>query len=696
MMKKKTILFACIAALATWPVTHAQTRQEIDLRRAGEISAIKGQRVQSEIFGKEVLFIQATEENSVLHLPIDPSTDWGKMKYLVCEVYHPNEHTAMLNICFFRKGEPQTGRPWLKCYITVLPKLKTKLIFPLSYLDAQELYLPRYPRQLKGVCTGNRLDPEDIESVAIDVFPHLSPLYETKVEIASVYLTDSLPAKYAAPEHTYVDEFGQWTLREWPNKVHSEAELKKRILAAEKAVAKAAFPKTWSRYGGLKALRFEATGFFRVQHDGRRWWFVDPEGCAFLSAGICCITPSQSGVYTDMEDLLTWTPDAQGPYGSIYEGGRTKRIDYFKANQMRAYGDAWLEKWEETTPNMLKAWRFNTVANWSDRNIQEKSGLPYLRHLHGLPNTATMLYRDFHDVFSPEFSQIAQEYAAQLIPDKDNPLIIGYFLGNEPHWAFGDNDIAYEMFATSQPSYAKLEFVGRLKEKYQRVEAFNNAWKLSLRSIDELLMETFKRYPSEEAAKDFREFTDAMIEEWVSVQCRETKKADPNHLNLGTRYAFVSSEALMKMGRYFDVFSLNAYTAPFPPPTRELSERCGKPVLITEWHFGCGTEGGLPTSGLQTTVSQKERAAAYRVFAENGFARPEIIGFHWFQWADQNILGRGDGENFNIGFLDACSLPYPELTEAARLTHEAMYDIARGKKKPCTCTFSAVPVLPDI
>ena len=695
-MKKITILFLFLVSFAVMSNVNAQSRQDFDLQQAAVSSTIKHETIRSDIFDKEVLLIQADEKNSVLNLPMNKPINWHKMKYLVCEVYHPNEHTAMLNLQFFRKGEPQNGHPWLRCYITVLPKLKTQMIFPLSYLDAQELYLPRYPRQLKGVCTGSRLDPEDIESISIDIFPHLSPKYVTKVEIASVYLTDHLPDKYAAPSQKYVDEFGQWTMREWPNKIHNETELKQKILAVEKSVAKAEFPQTWSRYGGLKALKFDATGFFRVHHDGKRWWFVDPEGYAFLSSGICCITPSQSGVYTDMEDLLTWLPDPQGSYGSIYENGHMKRIDYFKANQIRVYGEKWLEKWEETTPKMLKAWRFNTIANWSDQNIQEKGGLPYLRHLHGLPNTSTMLYRDFHDVFSPEFREIARKYASQLIPDKDNPLIIGYFLGNEPHWAFGDNDIAYEMFATTQSSYTKIEFISRLKKKYANVDAFNIAWKLSLRSIDELAMQTFKSYPSEKAEIDFHEFTTAMIEEWVSVQCEETRKADPNHLNLGTRYAFISSETMMKMGRYFDVFSLNAYTAPFPPSTEELSKLSGKPILITEWHFGCSTDGGLPTSGLQTNVSQKERAAAYRVFAENGFARPEIIGFHWFQWADQNILGRGDGENFNIGFLDACSLPYPELTEAARQTHENMYDIARGKKKPYIYKFSPVPSLPDI
>ena len=31
------------------------------------------------------------------------------------------------------------------------------------------------------------------------------------------------------------------------------------------------------RYGGLKSVCFEATGFFRVER-ADRWWFVTPEG----------------------------------------------------------------------------------------------------------------------------------------------------------------------------------------------------------------------------------------------------------------------------------------------------------------------------------------------------------------------------------------------------------------------------------
>gem|GEM_PF-4535391 len=44
----------------------------------------------------------------------------------------------------------------------------------------------------------------------------------------------------------------------------------------------------------------------------------------------------------------------------------------------------------------------------------------------------------------------SKEFAKQLADYKDDPYLVGYFLRNEPHWAFGYHNLAYEMFGTSQ------------------------------------------------------------------------------------------------------------------------------------------------------------------------------------------------------------------------------------------------------
>ena len=41
-----------------------------------------------------------------------------------------------------------------------------------------------------------------------------------------------------------------------------------------------------------------------------------------------------------------------------------------------------------------------------------------------------------------------------------------------------------------------------------------------------------------------------------------------------------------------------------------------------------------------------------------------------------------DGENYNIGFVDACHRPYEPLVEAARASHERLYRLACGEIEP--------------
>ena len=52
---------------------------------------------------------------------------------------------------------------------------------------------------------------------------------------------------------------------------------------------------------------------------------------------------------------------------------------------------------------------------------------------------------------------------------------------------------------------------------------------------------------------------------------------------------------------------------------------------------------------------------------------PRFVGAHWFQWLDQPLTGRSDGENYQIGFVTVTDTPYPELVEAARDVAGAMY-----------------------
>ena len=112
----------------------------------------------------------------------------------------------------------------------------------------------------------------------------------------------------------------------------------------------------------------------------------------------------------------------------------------------------------------------------------------------------------------------------------------------------------------------------------------------------------------------------------------------------------------------------------------EIYRQTGLPMIIGEYHFGT-TDRALGES-LVRVNSQKERGIAYRNYSEAAFSHPALIGLSWFQWNDQEMFGRGDGENYNIGLVDITDRPYPDMSEAIKAVAERSYEVHKGLLKP--------------
>jgi hypothetical protein len=163
----------------------------------------------------------------------------------------------------------------------------------------------------------------------------------------------------------------------------------------------------------------------------------------------------------------------------------------------------------------------------------------------------------------------------------------------------------------------------------------------------------------------------------LSAACR---KYDPDHLNLGARYHTVPPAWALPAMKSFDVFSMNCYKQSVPAESVEaIHTAIGRPVLIGEWHFGA-LDAGLPSSGIGRVRDQAARGQAFRYYCEQAATIPACVGVHHFLHYDQSALGRFDGENYNIGFIDVCNRPYEPLCAAARQTHERLYAVAAGEQ----------------
>ena len=166
-------------------------------------------------------------------------------------------------------------------------------------------------------------------------------------------------------------------------------------------------------------------------------------------------------------------------------------------------------------------------------------------------------------------------------------------------------------------------------------------------------------------------------EKYFSTVAGVLKEELPNHLYLGCRIAWGTDVIYRAAARYCDVVSVNIYSR---APVRDLPAGADdKPMINGEFHFGA-LDRGMFHTGLVATRDQGERARCYRDYVNACLDHPRFVGTHWFQWQDQPLTGRSDGENYQIGFLSVTDTPYPELVKAARAVGATMYARRWGRK----------------
>lgn len=484
------------------------------------------------------------------------------------------------------------------------------------------------------------------------------------------------------PKGTLIDELGQSRLHTWPSRSHSVDEVTERLQSQMVAAPRQHFPDNFNRWGGWKGKRFDATGFFRRTRDDQRWWLVDPDGYAFWSAGLDCVEPGIESAYEGLESALDWLPDLRGGFKQIFGFNEGITVDYLKANFIRAFGpNVWQEKWAEITIAAMRGMGFNTIGNWSDWRTASRAGFPYVRPMDGNNLDMPRVYRDFPDVFDPKFDEVKANFAEQLRETAIDPAMIGYFLMNEPTWGFAQYSPAAGMLINTPSCTARFALSRFLKERYLDETALSAAWGVKV-DFNEVAEGIWKHPYNQQAIEDLNSFSEVMVVRYFGGLSEACRKVDSKHMNLGARYYTIPPAWAVEGMRSFDVFSMNCYQENIPADEMSrISQMLDQPILIGEWHFGA-LDAGLPASGIGHVPDQTSRGKAYRVYIEDAAAKPWCVGVHYFTLYDESALGRFDGENYNIGFLDVCNRPYEQLAAAARASHERIYDVANATVKP--------------
>lgn len=519
------------------------------------------------------------------------------------------------------------------------------------------------------------------------------PRGDTTVEVRSVRVGGVAQPVPADPAKLFplIDRFGQYVHADWPGKLHAIEELAQRRDREAAELAKDPQPDDWDRYGGWQGgPREKATGFFRAEKREGKWWLIDPDGRLFWSHGVDSVRPGSPTPITDRRHWYAELPRSGDPlaafYGkgnwaphNYYEGKNYETYDFLTANLARKYGADWRPRWAERTQQRLRSWGVNTIANWSDPAVFRLRQTPYVTTVNsGGPRLegSSGYWGKFPDVFDAKFRDgLRKRLAAEKGRSAGDPWCLGFFIDNELGWG-DDLSLAVAALASPAEQPAKVAFVGDLKANYHSIDALNRTWGTTYASWDALL-EGRARPDLAKARVDLAAFSTRTAEQYFRV-CREAvKEVAPDQLYLGCRFAWVNERAVLAAAKFCDVVSFNLYRdsiADF-----RLPEGVDKPILVGEFHFGA-LDRGMFHTGLRPVPTQRDRAAAYRRYVEGALTHPNFVGTHWFECYDEATTGRGDGENYQIGWLDVTDTPYPETIAAVRAVGRGMYALRGGKR----------------
>ncbi len=564
--------------------------------------------------------------------------------------------------------------------------MRAELIHPLTDKDGNPVKLFGMRGYPGGGAGGQRqFDPSNVTQLLVFLSKpkEAHAIQIDDVRSAGTYETE---IDTAAGFFPMIDEFGQYIHRDWPGKMHSVDGMKAALAEERQDLEAKPGPETWNEYGGWEAgPTLEATGFFRPQKHEGKWWLVDPTGKLFISHGVDCVGGWGDSTPIDQrEHWYSWLPAEDGPFGKFYGKGRSihyhyegttpRTYDFGAANMARKYGDGNTAEMDDMIHARLRSWGINTIANWSSRDVYLQRKTPY---------TATVWFGGkmlegsqgywgkFRDVFDPSFKEaIEKAMAGQADTTAGDPLCIGYFVDNEIAWG-NMTSLAVATLVSPPDQVAKLVFIDDLKQKYETIQALNEAWGAAHESWDAMLQS--QEPPDVEKAKDdLRAFYTKTAETYFSTIRDAVKDVAPDQMYLGCRFAWVNPLAVAASVPYCDVVSYNLYrrsVADF-----QLPEDQDVPLIIGEFHFGA-LDRGMFHTGLVSVADQDARAQAYKDYVQGMLRHPQFVGCHWFKYRDESTTGRAlDAENYQIGFIDACDNPYPETIEAVREVGYGMYE----------------------
>lgn len=388
------------------------------------------------------------------------------------------------------------------------------------------------------------------------------------------------------------------------------------------------------RWGGrLDQPAANATGLFRTEQIGDRWWLITPEGHRFWNIGINAVRVPR-GAATSTSAFATQVARDLRELGFNGTGN-------FSASELHTAADP--------LPWTI---RLNVISSFAQAHHQT---YPTSGH--------TGFTEQCFPVFHPDFPAWAREQVKILAATANDPSVLGIFTDNELQCSVDLLDRHLRLPA-SDPYLGP----GR---------AAALAWLQARgRSAD----------PKQLTKEDRYAFIAYLFETYLRIVHDAIRAVDPHHLILGPRFnvhrgQFDNPAFWRAVGPWLDVAAVNYYSewGPQRDQIQAWSEAMQRPVMLTEWYAKAMDAPKLAnTNGAGWVVhTQADRAKYYQHFALAAFETPALVGFHYFKFADDDAdsVALDSAGGANKGMFKADGTPWPELQAAAREVNRQLYPL---------------------
>jgi hypothetical protein len=501
--------------------------------------------------------------------------------------------------------------------------------------------------------------------------PGDSLVIETKIKI----IKQEKIQKFAP----FVDKYFQWRYGDWPGKIKTDDDLKKRAIEEKEILKKWGMPKGFDRFGGsLNAgWKEKPTGFFRLARENGFYWLITPEGNPCFYIGLC-------GVGTDAdlrwpptpisgrEDFFEWLPPKTGEFAEAWmlDAWGAKGNDHvlpITCNIIRKYGPEWRREKSNITFQRMKTWGFSGGGKWARQN-PDPITFSWMPVLNGGDTPSLVRHPD---VFDPKVREIFEKNLREQCEGyRKNPWLVGLSYGNEDSQMIFAEEIKTIMAMKPAPP-AKKAFVDfALGTIYKgNLADLSKAWKIpNPKSVDDVYAAA-GQIPD----KDLDELRLHYTDRYHGFIYQTIKKHDPNHLYFGSwipgwRVIWGYTKDWYVMAKHCDVLGYDHYDMDFlRPEFKPLVETAKKPILCGEFGWAPFYKGQRGYAGWHWQIdSDAEVGKLYQKWITDAAQNPYCVGNFLFEHHDESCLGRGPGKGRELQYGEALAWGIIETTDTPK------------------------------